>query len=278
MALLSQDTTPEIETLQIRLSQRMAPWRKMALLGDMYASLAALALAGLRQQHPTESQKRLGRRLADALLGSELAEQAFGPGSEGRGYGMITSFVEVALHVTGILEEMGIAYAIGGSVASAIHGVVRSTLDIDIVADLQEGQDGTFLDALGDEFYADMEAVRESIAQRRSFNLIHLSTSVKVDIFVARPRPFDRAQLERRRLLPLTDSPARSVYVSSAEDIILAKLEWYRLGNEVSDRQWRDVLGVMKAQEAILNWEYLRHMAPEMGTSDLLERARQAVR
>ncbi|NLS79066.1 MAG: nucleotidyltransferase family protein [Chloroflexi bacterium] len=274
MMSLSQDTAPEIEALQLELQRRMAPWRKMALLGDMHASLATLALAGLRQLHPAEPLQTLERRLADALLGAEIAKQAYGSvGAEGRAQEMATSFTEVVLRVTGILEGLGIAYAIGGSVASAIHGVVRSTLDIDIVADLQRGREGELLGALGEEFYADGESIREAVAQRRFFNLIHLSSSVKVDIFVARPRAFDRAQLSRRQRIPLADSPEQSAYVISAEDIALAKLDWYRLGEQVSDRQWRDVLGVIKAQGEALDLDYLRRMAHEMGLADLLERA-----
>jgi len=186
---------------------------------------------------------------------------------------MLPEQIAVTMLVADALEALGVPYAIGGSFASALHGVMRATMDADLVADLRKEDVAPFVQALGELFYANAEMMREAIGQHRSFNLIHLESMFKVDVFVARPRDFDRAQLTRRQLHLLSEDPERRAYVASAEDTVLAKLEWYRSGGEVSDRQWRDALGVLKVQGLRLDLAYMRHMAAGLGVKDLLERA-----
>lgn len=179
----------------------------------------------------------------------------------------------ITLLVTKTLEQIGIPHAVGGSLASSLHGVMRSTLDVDIVADMKMEHIQPLVAALAKEFYADDEMMKDAIEHRSSFNLIHYETAFKVDVFIRKLRAFDQVQLERRRLSVIATDPEESVWVVSPEDIILAKLEWYRMGGEVSDRQWRDILGVIKTRAGDLDLEYLRKWADDLKVSDLLDRA-----
>ena len=179
----------------------------------------------------------------------------------------------ITLLVTQTLEALGIPYAVGGSLASSLHGVMRSTLDVDIVADMRLEHIQPLVAALSKEFYADDEMMRDAIEHQSSFNLIHYETAFKVDIFIRKARAFDQMQLERRRMSVIATDPEQSVYVTSPEDVILSKLEWYRMGGEVSDRQWRDIIGVLKTREGELDLDYLGKWANELKVTDLLERA-----
>ncbi|MEI2610463.1 MAG: hypothetical protein V9G20_17690 [Candidatus Promineifilaceae bacterium] len=180
--------------------------------------------------------------------------------------------VEVTLKVTTIFEKLGVPYLIGGSLASTLYGMVRTTQDSDIVTEMQLEHLAPFVSALQDEFYIDEEMITESIQRYSSFNIIHRETFFKVDVFIPRPRPFLQSQLIRAQRQTFTFETEVSAKFASPEDTILAKLEWYRLGGEVSDRQWRDILGVLKTRVGELDLGYVRKWAEELHVSDLLER------
>lgn len=164
-----------------------------------------------------------------------------------------------------------------------MHGEYRATRDVDIIADVRGEHVAGLVQALTGAFYVQAEDIREAIQSavryrndarsRATFNLIHLDTGFKVDIFVYTGRPFESTQLARRQAEVVATEPERTVYIASAEDTVLAKLEWYRLGGEVSDQQWRDICAVLKVQAIALDREYLSRWARELGITDVLSRA-----
>ncbi len=186
---------------------------------------------------------------------------------------MRNELLEVTLKVTGVFERLGVPYLIGGSLASILYGMVRTTQDADIVAEMRLEHLQPFLVALQDEFYIDEEMIADAIRCNSSFNIIHRETIFKVDVFIPRLRPFLRSQLARAQIQTFDLEMPVSAKFASPEDTILAKLEWYRLGGEVSGQQWRDVLGILKVREGELDLAYLRTWARELQVSDLLERA-----
>jgi hypothetical protein len=189
--------------------------------------------------------------------------------------GMISNLPEpiaVTLLVIDVLEQLGVPYVVVGSLASTQHGTTRSTLDSDLVVQLDESQIPPLFAKLQGAFYADENMARNAIRNRSGFNLIHLETMFKVDLFIAKDGGFDLKQIDRRVARPVAEDLDRKIYILSAEDSILAKLRWYRLGGEQSERQWRDVVGVVKVQGGRLDLDYLWNTAAELSVKDLLAR------
>ena len=276
MRTQSSDTSPEAEQVQIALLRAAPVWRRLAGVSSLNRTLHTLALGGLRHRQPGYTAFE-HRQLAALRLGTTLAARAYGPlvlGSERGEWNVeVANEILVLLLVTTQLEALDVPYALGGSMASAALGIYRATNDADIIADLTEPHVDPLVRALEGAFYIDADAIREAIRHRSSTNLIHLESMFKVDLFIPKRRAFDRNQLARRVSQQVTSEPPRDVYIASAEDTVLAKLEWYRMGGEISDRQWNDILGVLKVQALDIDLAYLRQWAPQLGVADLLARA-----
>jgi hypothetical protein len=179
--------------------------------------------------------------------------------------------IAVAALVTRILNQLGIIHTIGGSIAASFAGEPRSTVDIDVVAALDDTQVAGMVAALSPAFYIDEDAVTRAVRTRTSVNLIHHATLLKVDVFVAGGTPIDAEQLGRRLLVRLADGTELPIH--PPEDILLQKLRGFRLGGETSDRQWRDVVAIVRVQGQRLDREYLRRQGEALGVADLLQRA-----
>lgn len=183
--------------------------------------------------------------------------------------------LEALAPVSKALEALGVGYYVGGSVASSAHGLPRASLDVDLLAELRPEHVAPFCRRLGDEYYLDADRIRDAVARQRSFNLIHLATMLKVDVFVSTGRPFDREAISRTRAEVVGEGEqAQAFALASPEDTVLVKLEWYRKGGGVSERQWNDVLGILRVLGARLDGTYLDRWASSLAVTDLLEKAR----
>ena len=181
------------------------------------------------------------------------------------------------LHITQtvahVLESLKIRYIVGGSLASSLHGSPRATHDVDLVAEIATHHIPALIDALQATFYIDAGMIREAIRYQRSFNLIHLETMFKIDVFILKSDAISQEEMSRRQSYQLSESSEEALFLTSAEDIIVHKLVWYQLGGQVSERQWTDVRGVLQVQQQDLDYAYLERVAEQRNVLPLLQQA-----
>ena len=171
-------------------------------------------------------------------------------------------------------EKLSIPYYIGGSIASSLYGMARATMDVDMVVNISLHHVSSLVDSLQDAYYVDEPMILEAIETSSSFNLIHLATMMKIDVFVQKQEPFHQSALKRKRVDQLVENDSESLfYFYSPEDILLHKLLWYEMGQQISERQWLDVLGIIKVQSGSLDRSYLKQWARALDVFDLLTRA-----
>lgn len=277
MTTRARDTSLEAEGVQIELLRRAPAWRKLQLVDGLNHALYKLAYGVILRQGSPITRGEMRRQLAARRLGPDLVARAYRPtpgdGEPEGGERVELSTIEVALLLIEQLDWLGVPYIVGGSLASSAYGFFRATNDADILADLKHQHAAPLTGALSPHFYVDERMIQDAIQHRASFNAVHLDTMLKVDIFIPRGRAFDRQQLARGISQVVQANPERRAILATAEDTVLAKLEWYRLGGESSDRQWSDIIGVLKVQDATLDLAYLRRWARTLGVADLLARA-----
>ncbi|MCI0572812.1 MAG: hypothetical protein L0Y66_18835 [Myxococcaceae bacterium] len=179
--------------------------------------------------------------------------------------------LQVALTVGHAFDSLGIGYFLGGSLASSIQGEPRATNDIDFVVDLRAEQVAALEAALGPDFDVDAESLREAARRRSSWNIFHLPSATKVDLFIKRDSDFDQSEFSRRQQVELF--PGESLSVKSPEDTVLRKLLWFRQGGETSSTQWRDIVQVLRVSGASLDRGYLQDWALRLAVDELLTRA-----
>lgn len=181
--------------------------------------------------------------------------------------------LQIAIQIAEVLQDLNIQYMVGGSLASSLYGIPRTTQDIDIVADIKMEQVPIVTNLLKNDFFIDKDLFRKSLSMKSSFNMIHLKSMFKVDIFFMKNEEAAVEEMSRRKRFDVSEEKTHNIFLSSAEDIVVHKLYWYQLGEMVSDRQWNDALGVLKVQGENLDYDYLKKAADRMNVSDLLSKA-----
>ena len=184
--------------------------------------------------------------------------------------------IRILIHVSQILERLAIPYLTCGSIASSILGIPRATQDIDLVIDLSFARVEDFLKAMQAEFYVDSNAVRRAVQTKTSFNAIHFTAVQKIDFFVHKQDDYSAEEMRRRFAVAVDETANNRVFIASPEDIILQKLVWYKMDSRVSERQWTDVLGVIKVQGERLDRSYLIRWAEKLAITDLVNEALRA--
>ena len=167
---------------------------------------------------------------------------------------MLLGEIDVALELGRHFDELGVPWLVGGSVASSLLGEPRATADVDLVADLRLPHVSPLYARLVDTYYVDEDALRWAVKTRRTFNVIHLTSMTKADVYCSKGDALSRGQMARRIVV---ETPHGSLPVTSPEDIILQKLLWFVEGGGVSDRQWRDLIGVVRVHHDKLDHAYL---------------------
>jgi len=188
---------------------------------------------------------------------------------------MATQQDELLRAVISILEKLGLRYFVTGSVAAIYYGEPRFTNDIDVVVDLSEKHVPQLLAAFPQgEFYLSEDALRRAVRRRGMCNVIHIPSTLKVDIMVAEDSLFNRSRFERaRRVKPDEQCEA---FFSSAEDVILKKMDFFREGG--SEKHLRDITGIMMVSGDELDHDYIESWADQMGLETIWRTIKYMVR
>lgn len=177
------------------------------------------------------------------------------------------SLEELLAQVAAKFEQCGIDYMIVGSFASNFYGIPRATQDADVVVEISATGIDRLSSNLGDEFYFDVEGAKELLKRGVMLNMVHYATGFKFDLIARKNRHFSREEFQRRKLANFAGRPC---WFATAEDTILAKLEWSKLGE--SERQFNDAVNIAKVQGTKLDFNYLQRWAADLQIENLLNR------
>ncbi len=183
---------------------------------------------------------------------------------------------DAAVDAAALFERLGVPYVLAGGVATIVYGEPRSTLDVDFAVHLAAEQALRLPAVAGATFFVQSEAPIEAARAMSMFNMVHTASYMKIDVHVVPRTGIHKMEIERGRWQRLGPGHPDEIRIATPEDIVLQKLRWYADADCTSQKQWRDVLGILKMRGHSLDFEYLATWAPTLGVRDLLDRARIA--
>jgi len=270
----SEDTSIDADVLMFQLLRQLTPQQRTQRFRQFNQATRKLTIIAIKNHYPNASSSKIYQEFIRRHLGSEWLTVLRLKTTEFEEKFMIEDPLELASRMAILFETLNIPYLVGGSVASSLLGESRSTQYLDLVISISLSKAPQLIRAMEQEFYISESAVVEAVNEKRSFNVIHLTSLEKIDIFVIGDDAFSCSKMNRRQLYKIDESE-KGIYIYSAEDIILQKLYWYLLSTTESQKQWRDVLGVLKVQGERLDFNYLNQWAAILQVQSLLELALQ---
>jgi hypothetical protein len=265
------DTDPRAQAFLTNRLREISPAEKLKQTFEMSHFVWQQAKQALLKRASTKSPQEQNRLFAEIFY-PELTEHFAKQKDATMNTENKQEILEALSPFLKTLEKLGLEYQVVGSVASSAYGAARSTRDIDMVCALDASKVGELVSDLKDRYYIDGDSIHEAIKTSSSFNLIHLGTMFKLDVFVLKNTPYDKESFSRKRVEPLDTEGTLKIFLSSPEDVIIAKLNWYRLGGEISERQWQDISTVFQVQGTSLDQGYIAKWCKELGLLDLWER------
>ena len=269
-----KDTSLDAENYQIKLLQACSIEKRLNLFFSLSNTVLELSQQAIRETKKDEILAIIKYQYSKTL--EEEVKNYLTNFTENYLKEKSMSKLDILSAIIPIIEtfnKLDIKYHIGGSFASSAYGVLRATANIDLMADISSKDISEIINSLDNAYYLSEASIKTAISNQTSFNLIHLGSILKIDIFIPKSRDYDKEVMQRALSKKLEiDNNILTFYLKSAEDIILTKLEWYKLGGEVSERQISDVLGVLRVQVNNLDFVYLKKWAVELKIDDLLQR------
>ncbi|QYX30098.1 hypothetical protein [Sphaerospermopsis torques-reginae] len=259
-----QDTNIEADFYLFQRLRKLTLKQRLEMFISHEKGLKKLCLAGIKLRHRNFTIQEIRNQFTRAVLGEK-----FTPDFQPKGINenmWIQDSISLAGELHQIFASINISYYVSGGVASSIHGEPRSTRDLDLVIEINQNQIDLLVETLeASGYYCPAGAVED--VQRgygNMLNITHTETIANADIYITDNSPFATSQMNRRVLVEVEGIP--NFWIASAEDTILQKLRWGK--GSKSEKQWRDVLGIIKLQADNLDYGYLAEWAEYLDLID----------